>query len=238
MSRAPVAEGLAAVRERIADACRRAGRDPSDVSLVGVSKRKPAADVVAAVAAGLDRLAENYAQEAVPKVGEVSEALAAEGLPAPVWHFIGQLQRNKARPVAEAFDVIESVDRESLARTLDARAASAGRTLEVLLQVNLSEEPQKGGVAAEGLPALLAACEPLEHLRVTGLMTVPAAAADPEAGRPAFARLRGLLAELRSAPGGASLRELSMGMSADFEVAIEEGATRVRVGSAIFGARE
>lgn len=221
----------------MAEACARAGRDPAEVALVGVSKRKSAAEVVAAVAAGLDRVGESYVQEAVPKVAAVGARLAERGLPAPRWHFVGRLQRNKARAVAEAFDCVESVDRASLARTLDARAAAAGRTLDALVQVNLSREAQKGGVAPEALPELLADCEPLAHLRIVGLMTVPADAEDPEASREAFARLRALRDTQRERPGGADLRELSMGMSGDFEVAIEEGATLVRVGTAIFGAR-
>jgi pyridoxal phosphate enzyme (YggS family) len=233
-----VAERLAAVRERIARAAERAGRDPAEVGLVGVSKRKPAEDVVEAVAAGLDRIGESYVQEALAKLPEVRAGLEARGLALPRVHFVGQLQRNKARDAVAAFDCVESVDRERLARTLDARAGEAGRRLPVLLQVDLSGEPGKGGVAPEGLPALLAACAGLPHLSVEGLMTVPAPAPDPEAIRPAFARLRELRDRLRDAPGGATLRELSMGMSADFEVAIEEGATLVRIGTAIFGPRD
>ncbi|NNL65115.1 MAG: YggS family pyridoxal phosphate-dependent enzyme [Myxococcales bacterium] len=235
---AAIADRLAAVRERIADACGRAGRDPGSVGLVGVSKRKPVEAIVAAVAAGLDRIGESYVQEAVAKLGPVRDALAARGLTPPRWHFVGQLQRNKARDVVAGFDCVESLDRASLARTLSARAVEAGRSLEALVQVNLSGEPQKGGVAPDALSELLSACEALPGLEITGLMTVPAAAAEPEASRPAFATLRGLLEQQRGAPGGASLRELSMGMSGDFEVAIEEGATLVRVGTAIFGPRE
>lgn len=233
-----IADRLAAVRARIADACGRAGRDPGSVGLVGVSKRKPVEAIVAAVAAGLDRLGENYVQEAVAKLEPVRAALAARGLAPPRWHFVGQLQRNKAREVVAGFDCVESLDRASLARTLSARAVEADRPIEALIQVNLSDEPQKGGVAPGDLAELLSACDALPHLAVTGLMTVPAAHPSPEASRPAFAELRGLLERHRGGPGGASLRELSMGMSGDFEVAIEEGATLVRVGTAIFGPRE
>jgi pyridoxal phosphate enzyme (YggS family) len=235
---AGVRDRLAAVRERLAAAAARAGRDPADIALVGVSKRKPAALVVEAVGAGLTHVGESYAQEALVKLPEAREALAAAGLPQPRWHFIGRLQRNKARQVAPLFDLVESVDRASLAEELDRRAAQAGRTLPILLQVDTSREPQKGGTAPESLVELLAASSAWQHLRVEGLMTIPAAASDPESARPAFARLRALRDELRGQPGAQSLRELSMGMSGDYEVAIEEGATIIRVGTAIFGPRE
>jgi pyridoxal phosphate enzyme (YggS family) len=228
-----VAERLAAVRERIAEASRRAGRQPGEVTLVGASKRVPRERVLAAVEAGLSHLGENYVQEAAEKVDWVAERASQ----APRWHLIGRLQRNKARAALELFDTVESVDRASLARELARRARAAGRLLPVLIQVNLSEEPQKAGVAAAELPALLELCAGLEGLRVEGLMAIPAPEPDPERSRPAFARLRELRERLRPGPGGAHLRELSMGMSADFEVAVEEGATRVRVGTALFGPR-
>jgi len=233
-----IAARLAGVRERIARAAERAGRDPADVGLVGVTKRKPAAAIVEAVAAGLDRVGESYVQEAVPKLAEALAELDTRGLPRPRRHFVGQLQRNKARDAVAGFDCIESVDRERLARALDARAAEAGVRLSVLLQVDLSGEPGKGGAAPDAVADLLAACADLPHLSVDGLMAVPAPGPDAEASRPAFARLRALRERLAGAPGGASLRELSMGMSGDFEVAVEEGATLVRVGTAIFGPRE
>ena len=222
-----IAERLAAVRERIRAAAERVGRDPADVCLVGVSKTKPAAAVVEAVRAGLTHLGENRVQEGVAKIAEVREA----GTAPPVWDLIGRLQRNKARHAAQAFDVIETVDSERLGLELDRRAREAGRTLEVQVQVDLSGEAQKGGVSPDELRSLLAASASWANLRVTGLMAIPAAVPEAEQNRPAFARLRQLRDEL-------GLRELSMGMSADFEVAIEEGATRVRVGTAIFGARE
>jgi pyridoxal phosphate enzyme (YggS family) len=236
-----VGDRLESLRRRIAAAARRVGRDPASVVLLGVAKRQPPERVAAAVRAGVDHLGENYVQEAREKQRRVSELVAAAG-PAPAspprWHLIGRLQRNKARLAVELFDVVETVDREDLARELARRAAAAGRRLDVLLQVNASREPQKGGVAPEALPALLRACGELASLRVAGLMTVPAASPDPEAARPAFAQLRALRDTLRDAPGGTHLAELSMGMSADFEVAIEEGATIVRIGTALFGPRE
>ena len=148
---------------------------------------------------------------------------------------LGHVQRNKAALCARSFDVIESVDRPALAVALDRHAGD--RVLEVLLQVNLSGEAQKSGVSAADAPALLDACLPLAHLRVVGLMTIPAASDDPERARPVFAQLRALRDTLARSRAGRHLRELSMGMSADFAVAIEEGATRVRIGTAIFGER-
>ena len=233
-----VAERLTELRERIARAAARAGRDPAEVTLVGAAKRQSAESVAAAVRAGLEVVGENYVQEAAAKVGAVRALLAAGGAAPPRWHCIGHLQRNKARHAAELFDAIETLDSEALGAELERRVARAGRRLDVLLQVNLCEEPQKAGAPAERLPALLEASRAWPHLRVTGLMTLPAAASDPETARPVFAKLRELAERLREAPGGAGLRELSMGMSADFEIAVEEGATLVRVGTALFGPRE
>jgi pyridoxal phosphate enzyme (YggS family) len=233
-----IAARLAAVRDRVRRAAERAGRSPDDITLVGVAKRKSAALVAAAARAGLRNVGENYVQEALPKILEVKAILEPEEIPAPRWHFIGQLQRNKAARVAEDFDLIETVDRTRLAQALEQRAQALGRTLEVLLQVNVSGEAQKGGIEPDALPELLAASVGWPHLRVAGLMAIPAPQSDPEASRPAFARLRALRESLCSNAGGERLRELSMGMSADFEVAIEEGATIIRVGTAIFGPRD
>ena len=230
-----VAARLAEVRARIDAAALRAGREPREVTLVGVTKRVPAERMLEAARAGLICIGENYVQEARAKFAVLASAPEASALR---WHLIGNLQRNKARDAALLFDVIETVDRIELATELERRAAAAGRELDVLLQVNVSGEPQKAGVAPGDAPALLAACAPLAHLRVRGLMTVPEATPLPEEGRAAFARLRELRETLRDSEGGESLTELSMGMSADFEVAIEEGATLVRVGTAIFGSRE
>lgn len=232
------AERLAAVRERIAAAAARASRDPEGVALVGVAKGQPAERVAGLVRAGLREVAESFAQEARAKIPRVTALLEAEGTPPPRWHFVGRLQRNKVRVVAPLVACVQSLDRASLARELDRRAAAAGRTLEVLLQVNLSGEPQKGGAEPEALPELLREVGALRSLRATGLMTVPAASPDPEAARPAFARLRELRERLAARSEGAELRELSMGMSADLEVAVEEGATLVRVGTDLFGPRE
>jgi len=232
-----LASRLAGVRERMAAAARRAGRSPAEVTLVGVAKGAPASQVAEAVEAGLDHVGENYLQEARAKLPELRARLEALGLPLPCLHFIGRLQRNKAREVARDFDVVESVDRVELGAELERRAAEAGRELRVLLQVNEEMQASKGGAAPDALHALLAESAAWKHLRVDGLMAIPAPQPTPEASRAVFARLHELARTLRSQPGGGSLRELSMGMTADFEVAIEEGATSVRIGTAIFGPR-
>lgn len=204
---------------------------------MGVSKRKSAEQVASAVRAGVRDIGENYAQEALAKIPKVKAILEATGHKPPRWHFIGQLQRNKAGAVAAAFDRVQTLDRTALGAALDARAGDRAEPLGVFLQVNISGEAQKGGVSPEAAPELVAASREWPRLRLIGLMGVPAAAGDPEQSRPDFIRLRSLRDQLQRAPGGDHLRELSMGMTRDFEVAIEEGATIVRVGTAIFGAR-
>ena len=226
-----VAANLAEVRARIDAAARAAGRDPGDVQLLGVTKTFPAERVIEATRAGLQQLGENRVQEASGKIPAVREASSA-----PLeWHLIGSLQRNKARRAVELFDVIQSLDRAELARALDRVAQEQGRQLRVYLQVNLDDEPQKGGVAPAGAPALLDEIAALPALEPIGLMTIPAPRPDPEQRRPAFARLRALREELTLDHPG--LCGLSMGMSADFELAIGEGATCVRIGTALFGQR-
>lgn len=234
---AEIGERLATVRARIARAAERAGRKPEEITLVGVAKRKSAEHVAAAVCAGLERVGENYVQEARQKIPAVRQLLEGRGRAAPRWHFIGRLQRNKARDVVRDLDVVETVDRASLGAELERRAAQVPRRLDVFFQVDVCGEAQKGGAPPEALPELLAASLDWPHLHPVGLMAIPAAGDEPEASRPAFARLRALRDELRARPEGAALTSLSMGMSADFEIAIEEGATHVRVGTAIFGAR-
>ncbi len=217
-----VAERLAAVRDRIARACARARRDPRDVKLVAVSKTHGPSAIRAAYEAGQRAFGENYVQELVKK----AEALG--DLPDLELHFIGHLQRNKAKAVRHVTQVVETVDSARLADALD--KAADGRALSVLLQVNVAGEAQKSGCAPESLPELVAHVRTLPSLRLLGLMTVPPASDDPETSRPWFAALAALAREH-------GLDALSMGMSADLEVAIEEGATIVRVGSAIFGPR-
>lgn len=219
----------AAVLERIAAACRRAGRSPDDVQLVAVSKTVPLESLRTAVAAGLRILGENRVQEAAEK---------ASALPEAEWHLVGHLQRNKAARALELFDVIQSVDSVALAQRLDRlmHERPAAR-LPVYLQVNVDADPSKEGFLPDDLRADLAAILGLLRLEVRGLMTVGRLVADAEQARPTFARLRALSGELRADHEGLGAG-LSMGMSHDMEIAIEEGSTLVRVGRALFGERE
>ena len=217
------------VRGRITAAAARSGRPAKGVTLVGVTKTVAAEAVRAAVALGLADLGENRVQEAQAKVPAVGRERAR-------WHLIGHLQRNKAGRAVELFDRIHTVDGADLAEALSRHAVSAGRLLPVLVEVNVSGEATKFGVAPDGIESLLERIAALPGLRVDGLMTVGPMVERPEDARTGFARLRALRdrAEQRL---GLALPELSMGMSGDFEVAVEEGSTMVRVGSAIFGAR-
>lgn len=218
-------ERLASVRARIEATCARAGRDPADVQLIGVSKTHPIEVLRNAVEAGLLDLGENRAQEFVEK------ARAASAFPTPpTWHFVGHLQRNKARDVLPYIDVLHSIDSPRLIEAIERRISTDRTPLDCYLEVNVAGEAQKGGVAPSGLPLLLRAASGSAALNVLGLMTVAPLVATPEEARPAFRALRALA----RAHG---LAGLSMGMTEDFEVAIEEGATAVRVGRAIFGER-
>lgn len=219
-----VAERLASVRERIARAAARAGREPGSVTLVAVSKTHPAAAVRAAYAAGQRDFGESYVQELVAK------AEALRDLDGLRWHLIGRLQRNKVRAVVPIAHRVHAVDRAELAAELERRAVEAGRVIGVLVEVNVGGEASKAGCRPEDLDAVVAAVRAAPHLALHGLMTIPPATPDAEGARPYFAALRGLARER-------GLAELSMGMTHDFEVAIEEGATIVRVGTAIFGER-
>jgi len=223
----PIAQNLEEVRRRIKAAALRAGRDPAMVRLVAVSKTVPVARLKEAAAAGQRLFGENYLQEARPKIEALGQAAS--------WHFIGHLQSNKAKGAVELFDLIHGVDRLKLARALNAAAASLGKVQEILIQVNLAGEASKSGTAPEGAAELLRALSLLPHLRVVGLMTMPPFL-EPEAVRPYFRALRELRDHLQDL-SGRPLQELSMGMSGDYEVAVEEGATLVRVGTAIFGSR-
>ncbi|WP_420456967.1 YggS family pyridoxal phosphate-dependent enzyme [Rubrivirga sp.] len=227
-----IADRAHAVRQRIAEAADRAGRDPADVTLVAVTKTRPIETVRAAVAAGLRDLGENRVGELVDK----SDALPGEGDGGDVrWHLIGSLQRNKARDAAARADLFHALDSVRLARALDKWAAEAGRVLPVLVQVNISGEDAKHGVEPDATADLLGVAAECAHLRPVGLMGMAAIAEDPgdldRVVRPAFQKLRRLF---DAEPG---LTVLSMGMSGDFEVAVEEGATHVRVGTALFGPR-
>ncbi|TAK78471.1 MAG: YggS family pyridoxal phosphate-dependent enzyme [Dehalococcoidia bacterium] len=231
-----IAANVAAVRARIAEACARAGRDPAGVTLVAVTKGHPLDLVRAAVEAGCVDLGENRAQELLPK----ADAAAAAGLtPRPRWHFIGHLQRNKVHEVLPRIEALHSLDSAGLLREIERRAREGGRphrdggaatSLPCYLEVNVGGEAQKQGVSPEALPDLLRAARACEVVEVRGLMTVAPHLGDPEAVRPVFRALR-LLARAHGLNG------LSMGMTEDYPVAVEEGATVVRVGRAIFGAR-
>ncbi len=217
-----IRDNLEKVQQAVERACRRSSRKPDDVSVITVSKTVEIERIKLSIEAGVKALGENRVQEAKDKV-------AVLGRPVP-WHLIGSLQTNKAKDAVQLFDWIHSVDRLELAQELSRRAHSAERTLNILLQVNLGDEPQKGGVAPAETKRLCEAIVGLPGLRVRGLMAIPPAAPVPEETRPHFRALR----ELRD---GLGLEQLSMGMSADYEAAIAEGATHLRIGTAIFGNR-
>lgn len=226
-----IAHNLESVRARIRSACWRCERDPLSVLLIGVTKTVPAPIIREAVSAGLSVFGENYIQEARAKMQLLSD------LPI-TWHFIGHLQSNKARVAAEAFDWIHTLDRASLARELDRQAQRQGRRVPVLLQVNVGEEDSKSGARIEELEGLFKEVAALDGVAVRGLMALPPYEEDPERVRPHFREMRELLDRLRQRSSHPEeLTELSMGMSHDFEVAIEEGSTMVRVGTALFGSR-
>lgn len=222
-----IEQRVAEVRARIEAAARRAGRDPGEVTLIAVTKVFPAEAIRAAYAAGLRHFGENYVQEFERKRPAVADLAGA------CFHLIGHLQSNKARRAVQAFDFIQTVDSARLARRLDDAVAELkpDARLPVMIEVKLSPEETKSGVAPEELGALVEAVRACSHLELRGLMTMPPFSDDPEDARPYFRRLRELASQF-------GLPELSMGMSQDFEVAIEEGATHVRIGTALFGPRE
>jgi pyridoxal phosphate enzyme (YggS family) len=225
-----VAERLAAIRRRIADACRRAGREAGEVVLVGASKTQPPEILRAAWDAGLRVFGENRVQEALGKSRELPDGIE--------WHLIGPLQTNKVRAALDLFRTIHSIDRPKVAEAIDREAAARGLTVTGLLEVNLGGEESKHGFTPEALIAAARPLAALTHLRIAGLMSIPPPGASPEDSRPWFRRLRALRDELAATSEWAGFAGwLSMGMSDDFEVAIEEGATHVRVGTALFGAR-
>jgi PLP dependent protein len=225
-----IAASLHKIGQQIAAAAGAAKRDPADVRLVAVSKTKPAALVEEAARAGQLLFGENYVQELAAKAADVI---------APVeWHFIGHLQSNKVKQIAGIVAMIHSVDRLSLAEEIDRQWERIGRVCDILIQVNVSGEATKSGTTAHEATTLVRQIAVLDNVRICGLMTMPPFFDNPEAARPYFRELRLLAEEICSlAIPGVSMKELSMGMSGDFEVAIEEGATLVRVGSAIFGSR-
>jgi PLP dependent protein len=230
-----LAARFAAVREEIAAACARSGRSPATVTLLGASKTQPAATLAAAYGLGLRFFGENRVQEALAKRAELPPEIV-RGIE---WHLIGPLQSNKVKAALDLFTVIHSLDRPKIALALDREAAERGLALQGFLEVNLGGEASKHGFAPEGLAEAVAPLAGLAHLKVVGLMAIPPEAEDPEGSRPWFRRLRALRDELAALPAWRGFPGyLSMGMSHDFAVAIEEGATHVRVGTALFGPRQ
>jgi hypothetical protein len=226
-----IRERLVRVREQIARAAERAGRSAENITLIAVSKTFDSATVQQAVDAGACDLGENRVQEGITKVASIKGDVR--------WHLIGHLQSNKARQAVETFDVIHTIDSSQLAERLDRVAGDLARKPEVLVQVDLAHEPTKSGADEGELPAIIEALDSASHLEFRGLMTLPPFFDSPEQTRPYFRRLREILDALnRGRALEQRLTELSMGMSHDFEAAIEEGATMVRVGTAIFGTRE
>jgi len=232
LSRSEIAEKLTQIRERIAAAAERGGRDPGEVVLVAVTKTRSLEDVEAVMEAGAVDLGENYVQELVDKAKQMAEADVR-------WHAIGHVQTNKARDLVDVVSLVHSLDSLRLAKEFDKRAARIDRQIPALLQVNVAGEESKFGVDEAGLLELAPQVAELEHVRLAGLMTMPPYVEDGEENRPHFARLRDLRDDLieRGLPAD-RLKQLSMGMTSDFEVAVEEGATLVRVGTAIFGPRQ
>jgi pyridoxal phosphate enzyme (YggS family) len=231
--RAELADNLAAVRARISEACAAVGRSSDEITLVAVTKFFPASDAALLVELGLRDLGENRDQEASAKVAEVAALAAERGFPVPHWHFIGQLQTNKARSVARYADLVHSVDRPDLVVALAKGVERAGRDhLDVLLQVSLDNDPTRGGTTVADVLALAVCAVEQPLLKLKGLMAVPPVEADPDA---AFARLADLAGQLRQEHPAATI--VSAGMSHDLESAIRHGATHVRIGTALLGRR-
>lgn len=230
LSAEQLAENIAAVHTHIAEAARKAGRDPQEITLVAVSKTKPIELVEVAYNLGVTDFGENRVQEALPKIEHFHP-------PALRWHLIGHLQSNKAGKVVEPFALVHSVDSLHLAQVLNRHAQENGKRLPILLQVNVAGEASKEGMAPDETPELAGQIAALPALQIEGLMTIAPLASDPEEVRPVFRELRRLRDHLRAEVPASTWAHLSMGMTDDYRVAIEEGATIVRVGRAIFGAR-
>ena len=226
-----VRENCKNVRDRVALAAARAGRDPADISVVAVTKTRSAAEVEAVISAGYDQVGENRIQEAEAKKGTVSGVAG--------WHLVGHLQTNKAKRAVALFDLVQSVDSVRIGGALNGHAAAAGRVLDVLLQVNTSGAAEQSGIRPEEADGVVGLLREMSHLRLRGLMTIGAFVEDESVVRACFARLRSLRDELIAARTVAApdLQYLSMGMSGDFELAIDEGSNMVRLGTTIFGPR-
>lgn len=226
-----IADNIAGIKEKISNAALSCGRDPGEVKLVAVTKTVEPERIRNAIDAGLDCFGENYIQEAREKIEALADADVS-------WHFIGHLQSNKAKYAAGLFDLIHSVDSLKLAREIDRQAARRGLVQNILVQVNVGRDSQKSGVDEEAAVDLVRDAAGLEHVRVRGLMTMPPFFDAPEKVRPYFRQLAQLRNRIAAKNiSGAEMKELSMGMTGDFEVAIAEGATLVRIGTAIFGER-
>ena len=225
-----IADNLSTVTSRIASAAKRAGRDPSSVRLIVVTKTVDTESIRNAVAAGALALGENRVQEAKDKIEKLGNIAR--------WHLIGRLQTNKAKYAVKLFDLIHSVDNLELAKELDKQAAKVGKVQDVLIEVSIAGEAAKAGVAMQDVTTLVRETAKLKNISIKGLMTMPPYSENPEDSRPFFRKLRDLAETMiKENMPSVSMKELSMGMSGDFEVAIEEGATMVRVGTAIFGER-
>ncbi|MDY6855761.1 MAG: YggS family pyridoxal phosphate-dependent enzyme [Thermodesulfobacteriota bacterium] len=225
-----VIDNLLRVRERIEKAAIKSGRSPDDITLVAVSKMVRVEKIKKAISAGVTILGENYLQEAKTKIEEIGESVQ--------WHMIGHLQTNKVKQAIALFDLIQSVDRLHLAQEIHKKAKKLDKVIRILVQVNISEEDSKSGIESKNAVSLISEISKLENIRIEGLMTIPPYLLDPQRVRPYFRSLRKLSEEIvRRGVENTSIKELSMGMSNDFDVAIEEGATIVRVGTAIFGER-
>jgi pyridoxal phosphate enzyme (YggS family) len=232
---AGIAQRLSEITRRIEEACLRSGRRPQDVILVGAGKTQPAAVLAEAWRAGLRVFGENRVQEAIAKSRELADPDMRTTIE---WHLIGPLQSNKVKPALDLFRTVHSVDRPRIAEALDQEAGRRGLRISGLLEINLGNEESKHGFSPEGLAEAVRPLADLEHLKIVGLMAIPPQADDPEGSRPWFRKLRELRDELAARPEWAGFPGwLSMGMSHDFEVAVEEGATHVRVGTSLFGAR-
>ncbi|SMC50683.1 hypothetical protein SAMN02746065_103100 [Desulfocicer vacuolatum DSM 3385] len=223
---------LAHIKDEIRTAALACGRDPETIDLVAVSKKKSSAAVTSAIQAGVTLLGENYIQEAMDKINTIGNTPAS-------WHFIGHLQSNKAKFAVPYFDLIHTVDSFKLAREINKQAAKINKRQAILMQVNIADEATKSGTTAASALALAREIAPLEHIHLTGLMGMPPFFDDPEGARPYFKAMANLFNTIQKEEiPGVDLEHLSMGMSGDFKVAIEEGSTLVRIGTAIFGSRE
>jgi pyridoxal phosphate enzyme (YggS family) len=226
-------DSIRSIYKRISHASMRAGRNPEEVTLIAVTKTVAVHQIKEAMDAGLRTFGENRVQEAKVKIEELS---AEPAMPSVSWHLIGHLQKNKAKYAVRLFDLIHSLDSAELAEELNSQAEKIGKVQEVLVEVKLSPEETKHGIAGTELPQFLKIIQAMMNLKLRGLMTIPPFSEHPEEARPYFRELRALRDEAEAA--GYPLPELSMGMSNDFEIAIEEGATMVRIGTAIFGERK